>query len=88
MNTKSNNFYNALKNNPEEIIKWCESEIKEYEKLIKLIKKGKYETCSECGKSDETVYGRNCGYSADVGNNPNDWEVVCDACEEQHCLDI
>jgi hypothetical protein len=26
-------------NSPEEIIKWCEDEIKEYEKLIELVKK-------------------------------------------------
>ena len=37
--TKANNFYESLKNNPKEIIKWAEAEIKEYEKLIKLIKK-------------------------------------------------
>lgn len=35
---KSDNFYN-LKDNPKEIIEWCESEIKEYQKLIDLIKK-------------------------------------------------
>ena len=35
------NVYNALRDNPEEIIKWCEQEILEYQNLIKLIKKGK-----------------------------------------------
>ena len=36
---KSNNFFEALKTNPQEIIKWAEREIKEYQNLIKLIKK-------------------------------------------------
>lgn len=40
MKTKSDYFYEALKNNPEEVIKWAEAEIKEYKKLIKLIKNG------------------------------------------------
>lgn len=34
-------MYKALKDNPEEIIEWCENEIKEYEKLIQLIKNNK-----------------------------------------------
>ncbi len=38
--SKAKDFYGTLKDNPEEIIKWCEAEIKEYKKLIKLIKKG------------------------------------------------
>jgi anaerobic ribonucleoside-triphosphate reductase len=44
--------------------------------------------CESCGKEDETVSVRNCGYDADVNNNPNSLETVCDDCEEQHCLDI
>jgi hypothetical protein len=36
--SKANNFFKSLKDNPEEIIKWAEDEIKEYKKLIKLIK--------------------------------------------------
>lgn len=39
--SQADNFYKALKDNPEEIIKWCEEEIEEYKKLIKLIKEGK-----------------------------------------------
>jgi len=35
----SKNFFNALKDDPQSIIEWCENEIKEYKKLIKLIKK-------------------------------------------------
>ena len=38
--SQADNFYKALKNNPQEVIAWCESEIREYQKLIKLIKKG------------------------------------------------
>jgi len=34
----SKNRFNFIKNNPEEIIKWCEYEIGEYKKLIKLLK--------------------------------------------------
>jgi hypothetical protein len=37
--TPADNFYNALKDNPKEIIKWCRAEIKEYERLIKLLSK-------------------------------------------------
>ncbi len=33
-------FYKTLKNNPKVIIEWAENEIKEYQNLIKLIKKG------------------------------------------------
>jgi len=36
--SEANNVFEALKNNPQEIIEWCENEIKEYKKLIKLIK--------------------------------------------------
>lgn len=32
-------FLENLKDNPKEIIKWCKREIKEYEKLIKLLEK-------------------------------------------------
>ena len=37
--SKANNFYKTLKDNPKEIIAWAEEEIREYKKLIKLIKK-------------------------------------------------
>lgn len=36
--SKADNFFERLKDNPQEIIEWCEAEIKEYKKLIKLIK--------------------------------------------------
>jgi hypothetical protein len=32
-------FAENLKNNPKEIIAWCKREIKEYQKLIKLLEK-------------------------------------------------
>ena len=35
------NVYNALRDDPEEIIKWCESEIEAYRELMKLIEKGR-----------------------------------------------
>lgn len=37
--SKADNFFETIKNNPKEIIAWAESEIKEYKKLIKLLKK-------------------------------------------------
>jgi len=37
-NSKAENFADAVKNNPKEIIEWAEAEIKEYQKLIKSIK--------------------------------------------------
>ena len=36
-NTPADNMYEALKNNPQEIIDWCNREIAEYQKLKKLI---------------------------------------------------
>ena len=36
---KAENFYNTLKDNPFEIIEWCEAEIAEYQKLIEIIQK-------------------------------------------------
>lgn len=43
--------------------------------------------CSECGKKDETVCIRYCGYSHDV-DGINEEECVCDDCEEKHLLEI
>jgi len=37
--SKANNFFKTLKNNPQELIEWAESEIKEYQKFIRLLKK-------------------------------------------------
>ena len=39
INGASQNVYNALKDNPQEIIEWCEAEIAEYKKLIEIIQK-------------------------------------------------
>jgi len=36
--SSADTFYNSLKGNPEAIIEWCKDEIREYQKLIKLIK--------------------------------------------------
>ena len=36
--TKAQQFYETLKDNPQEIIDWCYEEIEEYKKLIKIIK--------------------------------------------------
>ena len=35
----AHNFFEALKDDPKEIIAWAKREIKEYEQLIKLIEK-------------------------------------------------
>ena len=37
--TKADNFAEALKDNPKEIIAWARAEIREYEKLIKMLEK-------------------------------------------------
>ena len=36
--SKADNWYQALRDNPEEIIEWARAEIREYKKLIKIIK--------------------------------------------------
>jgi len=36
--TAPKNLFNALKDNPEKIIKWAENEIKLYKELIELVK--------------------------------------------------
>jgi hypothetical protein len=43
--------------------------------------------CQVCGKSDDTVYERACGYSMDI-NGTEVLEMICDDCEGQHCDDI
>ena len=47
-------------------------------------------TCEGCGKTDETVRERSCGYELDVNDaDPEDCiEVVCDDCEDEHCDEI
>lgn len=45
-------------------------------------------TCEDCGKQDDTVMYRACGYSSDVHNDPTDMETICDDCEYQHIMDI
>jgi len=39
-NSAADNFYETLKKDPKKIIKWAEDEIREYKRLIKLIKEG------------------------------------------------
>lgn len=36
-NKAANNFFESLKDNPQEIIAWCKEEINAYERLIELI---------------------------------------------------
>ncbi len=43
--------------------------------------------CTECGKQDDTVSNRLCGYSEEI-HGTKIWETVCDACEHQHLMDI
>lgn len=38
-NTKADNFFDNLKDDPQSILDWCDREIEEYQKLKKLIKK-------------------------------------------------
>ena len=44
-------------------------------------------TCTSCGKSDETVQERFCGYHQDISGR-DVYEVVCDDCEHEHLMDI
>lgn len=37
--TEADNFFEALKNDPQAILDWCDSEIAEYQKLKELIEK-------------------------------------------------
>ena len=62
--------------------------ILEYAKSRNTVADNTFETCSSCGKKDDTVRERNCGYARDVNNNPNRAETVCDACEHEHLMDI
>ena len=39
--SKAENFAEAIKDNPQEIIEWAEREIAEYKKLIAILKKKK-----------------------------------------------
>jgi len=43
--------------------------------------------CQECGREDETVRLRDCVYSEEV-NGTKVEEIVCDACEHEHLMDI
>lgn len=45
-------------------------------------------SCSVCGKIDPfTVRERACGFSEEI-NNIKVMEVICDACEREHLMDI
>jgi len=46
-----------------------------------------YQKCSSCGKQDETVVARECGYSKEI-NDESVIEIICDACEHEHLMDI
>ena len=37
--SEADNFFKALKSNPEEILEWCDGEIAEYERLKRIIKR-------------------------------------------------
>lgn len=43
--------------------------------------------CKECGKQDDTVHRRACGYDADLRGTKK-METVCDACEAAHCDEL
>lgn len=51
------------------------------------VREERYEKCSQCGKRDETVATRICGYHDDV-NNIEVYETICDDCEDEHLMDI
>ena len=44
-------------------------------------------TCDFCGKTDETVCDRPCGYDEDINGTEN-IETICDDCEHEHLMDI
>jgi anaerobic ribonucleoside-triphosphate reductase len=46
-----------------------------------------YLTCPFCGKKDETVRERECGYQREV-NDEEVLEIICDECEQEHLWDI
>ena len=43
--------------------------------------------CEECHKIDATVQKRICGYSEELYET-EEWEIVCDDCEQEHLNDI
>lgn len=51
--TEANNFFETLKDHPEDILEWCDSEIKEYQKLKRLIKK----SLNKIGEKEALMYG-------------------------------
>ena len=44
-------------------------------------------TCSVCGKQGKTVSIRICGYIQEI-HEREVLEVICDACEHEHLMDI
>ena len=48
----SDEFYKGLRDDPESIIKWCEEEIEQYQKLISLIKKKTKPCKKDCDNCD------------------------------------
>jgi endonuclease III len=51
----ANEFYKELKDNPENIIKWCEEEIDQYQKLIGLIKRKAKPCENNCDNCDNLM---------------------------------
>lgn len=43
--------------------------------------------CSSCGKENETVKERKCGYMDEI-HDKKVLEIVCDKCENEHLMDI
>ena len=52
----ASNMFESLKNNPQEIIDWCDREIREYQYLKKLIQKElKKSTVGRFSKAEEMI---------------------------------
>ena len=48
---------------------------------------GSANKCEGCHKRDSTVAFRNCGYIEEIYNRILT-ELICDACEHEHLMDI
>lgn len=53
-----------------------------------MVKDNQMVICDSCGKTNNTVRVRACGYYSDVNNDPEHYETICDDCEHQHVMDI
>lgn len=54
--------------------------------MAQEIKDGKL-VCESCHKVKADVSERNCGYSEEI-NGTVVIEIICDACEHEHLMDI